>query len=1248
MAGWESAPSPSGWETAPDKPKVTASGWEQAPDTSPWGVVKEAGKATWEDPLSVPGAAIKALAGGLVGTGEAAVGGIVGLGAGGVSAAQGKGFMPGFERGMAGTEQVFSPLTSALEPGSRAARAFTNVLGLYPELAEYLGGKTSDIAGPEAGAAVKGGTMVLPLLLPFLRHRGDAGKGIPKPPPAPKPYTGTAEIAARDKMPEPRTFEKPTPSIIGKPPETPALALGPPPEQRTPLGTPKPEGMEPVTGWQAKMPKPQTLEPEIGRRLTTRLVQLGGVNIEEAADAVGESRARTVRMRPGLFRISKGVGGGGQRVGNSLSTLIADGKLDEYLPYELRASVGDFTYERAYEAEEFIREQIARDLSSKDVGPFENMLARKQAEQGWEQARGEPIDPFVDPFEVMDEVGLKPEPELVGMVAKSERARAIDPDAYERIPENLDDAGYAQAIEEILAREVKEPEGAPYAQQPSQASAPSGAPPGGAPPGPPAAPGAAQGAPPPGVPPAAGAGAPPSGPPAGPPPGPAAAVPGQPPVGPMPRRQMKAPVTTPQAQPNAMADAIQRVFAPATRGPRAGRTAGIVRENVAKLARDTVTAQARLEKFGSLVDKLDDAARYEFIDAMETGRPQANARLQPMADEIRKMLDERRDTVQKLGAGALETYIENYFPHIWKDPNKVAAALEEHARQQFGKRPLTGSGSFLKERSIPTTKEGLDLGLEPISSNPVDLALIKIREMDRFVMGTRVMQEMKGTGLAQFTKFGRPAPEGWKKIDDKTARVLQWDEEAKGFILRGEYYAPEEAATIINNYLKPGLVGNPIYDTVRGAGNLLNMMQLGFSAFHAGFTTFDAMVSKTSLGLKQLAQGDVKGALNVGKGMLISEAVANVWRGQKLHKAYMNPGTGGPLLESIVDGLVAGGGRVKMDQFYAATRSGSYWDSIAHKRFINELTKKGVARGAAEFFPRLVQTISAPIMEWLVPRQKLGVFMDMMRQDLERNPGMTPEQLRVRAGKLWDSVDNRLGEMVYDNLFWNKTIKDLSFVGVRSVGWNLGTIRELGGGVVDWGRQAKSAAQGRGFTMTDRMAYTAALPMTTALYGAIITYLFTGEGPQEIKDYFFPKTGRDTREGFPERLSLPTYMKDVVEYYHAPAQTVVNKMNPLISAMSQMYKNEDFYGAQIRDTDADALRQTQQFLMYLGKQIEPFSLRSYQRQREEGAPAWQSALSGVGLNPSPAFITRPPETQRLMETMKQRGAIRKRMREELK
>ena len=91
-------------------------------------------------------------------------------------------------------------------------------------------------------------------------------------------------------------------------------------------------------------------------------------------------------------------------------------------------------------------------------------------------------------------------------------------------------------------------------------------------------------------------------------------------------------------------------------------------------------------------------------------------------------------------------------------------------------------------------------------------------------------------------------------------------------------------------------------------------------------------------------------------------------------------------------------------------------------------------------------------MEVMVPRMKVGIFMDMANHELGR---MTDEQksdrdyVRKKLGNVWNSVDNRMGQMVYDNLFWNRTLKDLALASVRSVGWNLGTLRELGGGVSD-------------------------------------------------------------------------------------------------------------------------------------------------------------------------------------------------------
>jgi hypothetical protein len=60
------------------------------------------------------------------------------------------------------------------------------------------------------------------------------------------------------------------------------------------------------------------------------------------------------------------------------------------------------------------------------------------------------------------------------------------------------------------------------------------------------------------------------------------------------------------------------------------------------------------------------------------------------------------------------------------------------------------------------------------------------------------------------------------------------------------------------------------------------------------------------------------------------------------------------------------------------------------------------------------------------------------------------------VGRAWDSVDNRLGQLVYDNLFWHNMTKDLGLVATRSLGWNLGTIRELAGGVADYARALKA------------------------------------------------------------------------------------------------------------------------------------------------------------------------------------------------
>lgn len=663
----------------------------------------------------------------------------------------------------------------------------------------------------------------------------------------------------------------------------------------------------------------------------------------------------------------------------------------------------------------------------------------------------------------------------------------------------------------------------------------------------------------------------------------------------------------------AVGDDIQKTFAPVTRGDQAKITSGIVRENAAELAMKKERVYAALKSASKIFDKLPKEISYKFIDHLESGQKQNAGNLQPIADQLRKLLDGRREEIRAMGTGKLEHFIEDYFPHIWQDPKKAGNVFS----RVFGKRPLEGSKSFLKQRTIPTFKEGLEAGLIPVTDNPVDLALLKIHEMDRYIMGQNIFKEMKEKGLAEFVKFGQKAPEGYVKINDKIARVYQRSEAEKGFIIRGEYYAPEPAARILNNYLSPGLRGNALYDAFRGSGNMMNQVQLGLSAFHLSFTTLDSLISKTALGIRQLSEGQIlRGTGSVLSGMdIVTQPIRNYLKGDKVLKAYFQPGSQGAEMERIIDGLIAAGGRVKMDSFYKNSAVESFWKALDANNYPG---------AALRIIPATIQSLAKPIMEVIVPRQKLGIFFDLAKFELERlGPNATRDQMREVLGRAWDSVDNRLGQLVYDNIFWNKALKDIGLASVRSLGWNIGTIREIGGGAfIDTPREfSKIFKKGQKPEITNRMAYTLALPFIAGLYGAMYQYLMTGKGPQELKDYFFPKTGRKTQEGKEERAALPTYMKDVFAYANNPVQTVGHKLHPLLAALASMLQNKDYYGVKIRDSEAPLIKQTKQLFEFIGSQFIPFSVRNFQKVREDRGSVGKAAQSFFGVTPAPGYMT---------------------------
>ena len=504
------------------------------------------------------------------------------------------------------------------------------------------------------------------------------------------------------------------------------------------------------------------------------------------------------------------------------------------------------------------------------------------------------------------------------------------------------------------------------------------------------------------------------------------------------------------------------------------------------------------------------------------------------------------------------------------------------------------------------------------------------------------MGDVAPTVKTRLEVFLRSKPELKSILDVKPSLVL--GEAAAeiphgGLLLHGEWIAPEPVARLINNHLSPGLRGKPVFQAYLGLGNVLNQFQLGWSAFHLGFTTLDAATSRFALGLYQATHGNpIKGAETA-----LTTATApftGIVQGDRILKEWYSPGSQSQEIAKVADGVRMAGGRVRQDPFYRTNITGKMMDAVRSaaqpgRSAISRIVKGGKAVVLSPF--ALTEQAIRPVLEYVVPRQKLAVFADMYRYELERlGPEATQQQIREAAARAWDSADNRMGQLVYDNLFWNKTTKDLALASVRSVGWNLGTYREIAGGARDVLRGDPSF----------RASYIVALPVVIGTLGSILNYLWTGEGPKELRDYFFPRTGNTDERGRPERVSLPSYIKDIYHYWKEPYRTVANKIHPLAGMITDMLQNRDFYGTKIRNEDDPAIQQALDVAKHVGTTMIPLAVRGLEQQKKTGASPMMQALPFIGVTRAPASIIRSDAENLASEYMRARQPEGSRTKEE--
>jgi hypothetical protein len=469
-----------------------------------------------------------------------------------------------------------------------------------------------------------------------------------------------------------------------------------------------------------------------------------------------------------------------------------------------------------------------------------------------------------------------------------------------------------------------------------------------------------------------------------------------------------------------------------------------------------------------------------------------------------------------------------------------------------------------------------------------------------------------------------------------------------GMVILGHWYSPEGAAQVVDNYLSPGLQRFGIVRALRTSSNILNGLQLGFSAFHAGFTTIEQAVSTFALGLNYLGEGRILKALGrmaaaplapVAKyytGKAVQTAMVDpLWAGKVkvLGRDYQLSPKGEALVNQIAELAVKGGLRATTDPF---------WKTQITRNMIRAWHEGGVKRWAGTPLQlpfALSEQMMRPILEFLVPRQKLGAFAELAEFYMRRlGPNADIHQVRAAMARAADAVEDRMGQMTYDNLFYNRAMRDIALLGFRAYGWQYGKYRSLGGGIRETLQTPGRIARG-GEIVTPRMAYLAALPLVAGGIGSVMNYLNTGQAPQDWRDMLTPRTGRLDRNGNPERLSLPTYLKDLMSDWHdvpnlkKMARSFTHKLNPMFSWGYDLFNNSDFWGTKIYNDDDPLVQKAADIAKYTLRTATPFSVTGHMRLLEAHPSVMQQVLPYFGFVPAKRELTMTAAQLRASELM---------------
>jgi hypothetical protein len=737
---------------------------------------------------------------------------------------------------------------------------------------------------------------------------------------------------------------------------------------------------------------------------------------------------------------------------------------------------------------------------------------------------------------------------------------------------------------------------------------------------------------------------------------------------------------TPQSLPGQATAGVRNMLNPASAGVKAENTIGTIRAETGTANRNIAKGEAKLaqsyETAASMTPE-QQADYYQYMEGRSKGATLADPGLQKIADDTRDVFQGVRKEIETLPEGDKIGFYQDYFPHNFKNPEQARAFANNFVAKQ-------GSSGNLKARKYPTLADAQAAGLQLADTNPVRAASRYVNSMNNYIASKKIATQIIDKGDAKYYTPGRQ-PEGWVPLTGRFAertRSFMKEEnpgEPRAIAQHEKLYAPPEVARVYNNFYSRGLENTDLakpYELGRTINAINTSTELALSAYHLGTITGQLLASDVSRVIKNAAVGDWTGVAKAAKSATVGHIPfikgSTYKLGSKFIKQYKGLEDHGLDMESITEHFERGGGKLGQSKLYRPTEEGGL---ITGKGGIkqaardigsmwNEPGATPKAKAALSVFQRATEDVSYPLFEKYIPSVKTGAFANLMGDWLRQNPGASDAEISAARKKYVDLVDDRFGEMNMDNVFWHKYLKQAASLFLRAQGWDIGLVRQAGGGVLDTVKIIRDAFKGKkpDPKLLDRPAFLASVIGTMALTSAAYQYLKTGKAPDQMLDYFAPKTGGTSVRGTPERTILPTAAHGR-ELLHIAApvmsegalgtesplsgleQEVTNKMASFPKNVMEAFENQDYAGNKLGDTTGPSgwVGSIPARVGHVAEGFAPFGLT------QQGDKLQGSNLSGVerrllGMRPASMEISDPDNfkamrwTQEMKKEMKVKRA----------